>query len=138
MAKTITKIKAGGVTFSLNRKGDEVRVEMGKEKRVIKQIDLYGVAFAMTNDDSMRDNLMPVRKTEMMRFKKVHQVQLKNDMKAGETLQFASVIDVPTYVIEGLKDLVASEVPEAIPIIDRMTKPKLSPPVPSADIKSVL
>ena len=92
----------------------QVRIEVGKEKRVIKQKDLYGVAFAMTNDDDMRDNLMPVRKEVMMRFKKVHQVQLKSDMKAGETLQFTSVIDVPTYVVEGMRDLVASEVPEAV------------------------
>ena len=55
----------------------------------------------MTNDDAMRDNLMPVRKTEMLRFKKVHEVQVKNDMKAGETLQFTCIIDVPTYVIDG-------------------------------------
>ncbi len=92
MASTIKKIKAGGVTFSLNKKGDEVKVVIGKEIRHVKQADLYGVAFAMTNDDDMRDNLMPVRKTEE----------------------------------------------EALPILDRMVKPKLSPTVPVGDVKSVL
>lgn len=122
MTATIKKIKAGGVTFSLNKKGDEVKVLVGKEIRYIKYQDLWGVAFAMTEDDVLRDKIMPVRKTEMLRFKKVHQVQVKNDMKAGETLQFTSVIDVPTYVVEGMKDLVAREVPEAMPILDRMIK----------------
>lgn len=123
----IKKIKAGGVTFSINAKKDLVKVSVGKETRYIKAADLWGVAFNMTEDKEMRDKLMPVRTTEVMKFKKVHTVAVKNDMKAGETLQFTCIIDVPTYVIDGLKDIIAEKVPEAVPMVNELIHPKVIP-----------
>ncbi len=101
----------GGVKMSVNKKGDEVRVQIGKEIRVIKALELWGVAFSFTQDPEIRAKLMPVQAKEIMKFKKVHTVQLKKDMKAGETLQFSCIIDVPTYVIEGMRKIIEEEVP---------------------------
>lgn len=117
--------------FSFNKKGDEVRVTIGKEVRTIKFIDLWTLVFEATKDQSKRDQLMPVRKENIMKFKKVHSVQLKNDMKAGDTLQFSCIIDVPTYVMDGMRDIISKEVPGSKEVLDTLLglpKPKeLSP-----------
>jgi len=120
------KFKAGEVTFFVNKKGDEVKVIIGKETRYIKLLDLLGMVFKMTDDPEMKAQLMPVQQKEVMKFKKVHTVQVKNDMKAGETLQFTCIIDVPTYVIDGMRDIVAKEVPGAVAILNELVPLKLS------------
>jgi len=119
------KFKAGEVMFFVNKKGDEVKVVIGKETRYIKLLDLLGMVFKMTDDPEMKAQLMPVQQKEVMHFKKVHTVQVKNDMKAGETLQFTCIIDVPTYVIDGMRDIVAKEVPGAVAILNELVPQKI-------------
>ena len=127
----IKKFKFGGTTFSVNKK-DEVKITIGKETRYIKVKELWGMAFEFSKDPVMKDQLMPVRQTEMMKFKKVHQVQVKNDMKAGETLTFTCNIDVPTLVIDGFRDIISKEVPGAKEILQEIIpKAELSTGEPS-------
>lgn len=127
---TITKKKSfkfGGTRFSFGSK--LVKIQIGDETRYIKYAELWGMAFAMARDDETKDHLLPVRKENIMKFKKVHTVQLKNDMKAGETLQFSCIIDVPTHVIAGMRDMLEREVPGAVEALKEEI-PELSPPVP--------
>lgn len=98
-------LTAGGVKFKINKASDEVTIIMGDEKRKVKMLELWSVVFAIS-DSEHKDKIMPARETEVMKFKKVHTVQLKNDMKAGETLQFTSWIDVPTWILEGFKNMI--------------------------------
>lgn len=105
----------------------------------MKSIDLWGVAFEMTKDPEMRAQLMPVRQEPIMKFKKVHTVQLKNDMKAGETLQFTCNIDVPTHIIAGMRDIIEQEVKGSDTIMTELFGDKLSTAVPSiTEIKKEL
>jgi hypothetical protein len=100
-----TTLKAGSVKFKVTKNSDEITIIMGDEKRKVKMLDLWMVVFALS-DSEHKDKIMPVQKKEVMKFKKVHTVQVKNDMKAGETLTFTSVIDVPTWMAEGFKNLI--------------------------------
>lgn len=116
----IKKFKFGGTTFSIDKKGDTVKLVVGKETRYIKLTELWGMAYEFTQDVDLKDKLMPVNKKDIMKFKKVHTVQLKNDMKAGETLQFSCLIDVPTYVIDGFRDIIQKEVPGSGVILNEL------------------
>lgn len=113
----IKKFKFGGTLFSVNKKGNKVKIQMGDEIRYIDTLKLWGMVFEFTKDEEMRAQMMPVQKKEMMKFKKVHQVQVKNDMKAGDTLTFTCNIDVPTLVIDGMRDIISKEVPGAQEIL---------------------
>jgi hypothetical protein len=104
------KIKTGGVTFEIDKKKNFVKVKVGKHVAQVSVIDFWGIAFEISTDNEMRDKLMPIRKDEIMKFKKVHTVQVNNDMKAGDTLQFTCNIDVPTRVIEGMRNIIEKEV----------------------------
>lgn len=112
-------IKVGEVTFTVNPKSDVIHVKVGSQRATISRNELWGFVFAITGPEQ-QDKMLPVRKEEMMKFKKVHTVQLKNDMKAGESLQFSCVIDVPLRVIEGMRDIIAKEVLGAISILDEL------------------
>ena len=80
----------------------------------------------MTTKPEMKDKLMPVKQQEIMKFKKVHTVQLKNDMKKDETLTFTCVIDVPLTVIEGFRDMIEKEVEGSREILKEIIPEKLS------------
>jgi hypothetical protein len=92
-------------------KGDMVKISIGKATKSIPIKEFWGIAFSMTQDKEMKDKLIPVRQEDMMHFKKVHTVQVKKDMKAGETLTFTHIIDVPLTVIDGFRDILRKEVP---------------------------
>jgi hypothetical protein len=124
MMKKITK---GKLSFTQIGKGEKIRIKLGDKICTIRSLDLFGVAFEMTKDPDMRAQLMPLRTEPVMKFKKVHTVAVRTDMKAGETLQFTCVIDVPTYVMDGMRDIVSREVPGSGPILDELIgKPELS------------
>ena len=99
---------AHGIKFKADTTKDTIKVIMGKQEKEIKIIDLWGIVFALVSTE-LKDKIMPVKKEEMMKFKKVHTVQLKNDMKAGETLQFTCNISVPELMKEGMKNLIDDE-----------------------------
>jgi hypothetical protein len=104
----IKKFQQEGLT--IEPKGKVVNITIGKAKKSIPIKEFWGIAFAMSTDKEMKDKLLPVRQTEMMKFKKVHTVELKNDMKKGEKLVFTHVIDVPLTVIAGMRDIIEKEV----------------------------
>lgn len=104
----IKKFKQEGLT--IEPKGNQVKITIGKASKSMPLKEFWGIAFAMSTDKEMKDKLLPVRQTEMMKFKKVHNVELKNDMKKGERLVFTCNIDVPLLVIEGMRDIIEKEV----------------------------
>lgn len=111
--KTFT---VGSVKIKVAKNSDELTIIMGEEKRKVKMIDLWMVLFALS-DSEHKDKMMPVQKKEIMKFKKVHTVQVKNDMKAGDTLTFTSWIDVPTWMAEGKDNLIDDEKEEISPSV---------------------
>lgn len=61
--------------------------------------ELWEFVFSIC-DPKMRDELMPVRQTEMTTLTKVHTVQLKRDMRKGEIMKVRCHTNVPTLITE--------------------------------------
>lgn len=110
-------IKVGELTFQVNPKTDIVKVKLGDKKTKISRQELWSFVFTITGPEQ-QEKMLPVRKAEMMKFKKVHEVEIMKDMKAGERLKFSCLIDVPTRVIEGMQDMIREKVPLAIPALE--------------------
>lgn len=102
------QIKMGDVTFDVHPKSDWIDVTIGKEHGKIKYSDLFGMVFTIA-DPKRQEEMMPVRQTEVMRYRKVHAVQLKKDMHKGEIMKVRCETDVPLTVVEGLRGLVEKE-----------------------------
>lgn len=92
---------APGLTFECDPKNDYVIVRAGGNKFRVKRIDIYTFAFLIA-DARMQEQLIPVRKEEMMEFKREHTVRLKNNMRAGDYLNISCKVHVPTRVVEGI------------------------------------
>ncbi len=71
----------------------------------IKKVDLYAAVFALA-DAKTQDALMPVRQTRMMTFERIHNVQMKKDMKKGQILKIRCHMDVPLQIEESLKGII--------------------------------
>lgn len=88
---------------------DYVQVRMGSGEREVtervKKVDLYAAVFALA-DPKTQDALMPVRQTRMMTFERIHNVQMKKDMKKGQILKLRCHIDVPLQIEESLKGII--------------------------------
>ncbi len=109
--------KAKGIVIKCDTKKDVVKVSIGRASVDMKVIDFWGIAFSMVNSE-MKDQLLPVRKEEMMKFKRVHKIQLEKDMKAGEVITVACTIDVPLTIAEGKKNIIGGELSTPIKIDD--------------------
>lgn len=83
---------------------------LGRDERTvrIRMVDLYAAVFAMA-DEKTQDALMPVRQSQVMTFEKIHNVQLKKDLKKGQTLRVRCHVDVPLIIEEKLKGLTANK-----------------------------
>lgn len=81
----------------------------------VKKSDLYGAVFAIA-DPQTQDALMPVRTTEVLTFEKIHNVQLKKDMRKGAILKVRCHIDVPVAIEENLKGIVREHKKQATTI----------------------
>lgn len=85
----------------------QVRVLDGKgheHKTMVRRVDLYAATFAIA-DAKTQEELLPVRKTEMMTFERIHNVRLKKDMKANQIMKVKCHVDVPLRIEENLKGL---------------------------------
>lgn len=92
------------------RPGDEmleVHVEVDGRKKThrVKLAELWAITFALC-DSERQEKLMPVRKTEMMVYERIHKVRVKRDLKKGDELKFRCHVDVPLTVVESLGGLV--------------------------------
>lgn len=85
--------------------GDEyIRVTLGKEVTMIKQMDLWAMVFAISGPEE-QEKMMPVRKTELTTFTRVHRVQVKKGIGPGGYMNVKCRINVPTTVVEGINGM---------------------------------
>jgi hypothetical protein len=79
-----------------------VHISVGNSKKFpVRKVDIWAVCFAIA-DAKTQELLMPVRKTEMSTFRRVHHVKLTKDVKAGEMVHLKCEVNVPQIVEEGL------------------------------------
>lgn len=72
--------------------------------RKVTKLELWQFVYSIV-DANMREQIMPIRQTEVMHFTKVHTVQLKRDLKAGQFMKVRCHNSVPVTVVEGLAGL---------------------------------
>jgi hypothetical protein len=77
-------MKVGDATIQSAKDG-KVKITIGEEYSTVPYKDLWGALFVL-GDNKYKDEMLPIRKKEMMVFSRKHVIQVKNDMKAGETL----------------------------------------------------
>lgn len=75
----------------------------------VPKLELWQVVFS-TCDARTREQLLPVRQTEVMHYVKEHNVQLKKDMRKGEILRVRCETSVPLTVVEGLAGMHKKEI----------------------------
>lgn len=78
-----------------------VELSIGTKKTEVDFKDLWGVVFLLSNKDQ-KDSIVPVQKTERMVFSRKHVVQLKKDMKAGETMNVWCEVSIPQTIVEAI------------------------------------
>lgn len=111
-------LQLGEALFDIQPGKDiRIRLRLGNASTEIPYRELFSMMFAISGPDE-QEQLMPVRKTEVMHFTKKHVVKLKKDMKAGALMHVTCHQSVPLTVVEGLKGLAKEDArPKGIPII---------------------
>ena len=102
--KKKTTFKLGErVRIEVDPKSDEVQVydREGGRPSPIKKTELWALLFAVA-DEKTQDELMPVRKTQIMKFERVHTVQLTKSLKRGQLLTVKCVVDVDKTVRDAI------------------------------------
>lgn len=94
-----------GVLLDVDPGLDYVSLRVGNVNTKIKRVDLWAACFAIADADT-QEKLMPVRKTEVMTFERIHKVRLKKDLHAGDIMRVKCHVDVPMTIEENLKGLI--------------------------------
>lgn len=108
-----TRLELGGIKFDINPRSKIIKVSFGEEKTKINRDDLWQMIFAIS-DPKQQEEMIPTIERPMMQFKRVHNVKLKNDMKAGEMLEVTCKVDVPITVVDALLEQAIKERDEKV------------------------
>jgi hypothetical protein len=99
-----------GILIDIDPDAEYVQMRMvsGKTevKERVKKSDLYAAIFHIA-DPKTQDAMMPVRQTQVMTFERIHNIQVKKDMRKGQIIKVRCHVDVPTRIEENLRGLVA-------------------------------
>ena len=90
-----------GLLIDVDPKLDTLDFRIGDQKRTVNKVDLWQAWFTIA-DEKTQDLLMPVRKTEMVAYKRQLYVRCTKDMKAGEEIVVNYEVSIPKVVDEGL------------------------------------
>ena len=103
---TLQLVGEGGHTaeFQINPGSEYFRMTVGKEVRMFKVVDLWAITYAIVGPE-YQDKMTPVRQSEVVTYKRVHNVMLKKDMKKVEKVRVHCEINVEKTVVESLKGL---------------------------------
>ena len=95
----------GTAEFNVDPGQDTFRLTMGKETKSFKKIDLFALIFAIMGPDE-QEKMLPVRQTEVVTYRRVHNVKLKKAMPAGAIVKVSCEMNVEKTVAEGLKGMI--------------------------------
>lgn len=108
-----TRLELGGIKFDINPRSKIINVSLGVYKTKINRDDLWQMIFAIS-DPVQQESMIPTIERPMMQFKRVHNVKMKNDMKAGEMLEVTCKVDVPITVVDALLEQAIKERDEKV------------------------
>ena len=90
-----------GVFVDVDPKKDAVIIRIGEERKTEKKADLWAMCFTIA-DAKTQEQLLPVRMTELVTYKRIHNIELKKDMRKGDIVRTMCEINVPQVIHEGL------------------------------------
>lgn len=108
----------GTAEFDVSPDNQHFQMTVGKEKRKFKIVDLYAMVFNIV-DPEKQEAMIPVRQSEVVTYKRIHNVMLKKNMKKGEKLRVKCEINVEKTVVEALRGLLPEKkvISTGVPLI---------------------
>lgn len=108
---TVPAVSGSPVTLEVNFSEDPESKNMVKVngRDVIEMKDLFGFLM-IAGSPEIQSELMPVQKTEVVRYEKFHNVVVNKDLKKGDRVKVRCEISVPVTVTEGLAGLVDKKI----------------------------
>lgn len=91
----------GALKISYRQHSKKIKVEIAGKQVEMTKLELWQFVFSICDDD-LREELLPVRKTEMMEYERLHSVELSKDMKQGEILQVKCRTNIPKMVVDAI------------------------------------
>lgn len=107
----------GSMDFNVDPADEMFRITVGGKTMRFKRIDLFAITFAMSDPDQQAD-LMPVRKTEVMTYKRIHNIKVTKHLKPGDMIKCKCEMNVEKQVVEALGGIIRKQEDRGgIPII---------------------
>jgi len=103
----------GTCEFNVDPDQEQFKMTMGKETKRFRRVDLWSLTFAIANAEQQAD-MIPVRRSEVVTYRRKHNVKLKKDMKKGEVIHVSCEMNVEKTVVEGLKGLIEQNAPKVV------------------------
>lgn len=91
----------GEIHVEIDPKSDMLLFRVGERKILVKKSDMYGATFAMA-DPETQEKMMPVRRVQMVTYKRVHHVKVTKPLKPGDTVNVQCAINVEQSIHESL------------------------------------
>lgn len=98
----------GTLEFNVDPDQSMIKIGNGAKAQRFKKVDLWALVFAMSGPEE-QDKMMPVRQTELVTYRRIHNIKVKRNLKAGDTITCKCEINVPQTVVEGLKGMVEQQ-----------------------------
>ena len=90
--------------FDIDPEKEAVKMTMGKESLIFRWIDLFAIVYAASGPE-LQDKITPVKQTEVLTYRRIHNYKLKKAQPAGAVLRIPCEINVEQTVVESLKGL---------------------------------
>ena len=98
----------GELEFEVDPDIEMFRVKIGKQWKRFKKSDLWSMVFVIATPEQ-QEQMIPVRRSEVLTYRRIHRIQLKNDMKKGQVVKCKCEINVEQTVVEGLKGMIEQQ-----------------------------
>jgi hypothetical protein len=106
--------------FDIDPDREMVKMTLGKESIKFKFIDLWAMIYAAAGPEQ-QDKMTPVKQTEVLTYRRIHNYKLKKAQPAGAVLRIPCEINVEKTVVESLRGLLPEKskisMSEGVPII---------------------
>jgi hypothetical protein len=94
--------------FDIDPDREMVKMTLGKESIKFKFIDMWAMIYAASGPEQ-QEKMTPVRQTEVMTYRRIHNYKLKKAQPAGVVLRIPCEINVEKTVVEGLRGMVEQQ-----------------------------
>ena len=95
----------GTLEFNVDPTRSIIKIGNGKDAKRFNKVDLWALVYAISGPEE-QDKMMPTKQTEVLTYKRIHNVKLKKPMKAGEIMKVHCEMNVEKTVVEGLKGMI--------------------------------